>query len=243
MDISPVAGPPTLPEALPSPARTLSGPVARRALGPYLCRNGIQFPPSHSLARAVELAEGDRTVPAELVPRLRAIAAETRLPCGMFPRDLINMCRSDAGDFAPTAAGGGWPAPTSHRGQRQRPCSPTSSAGRTTHRPTTSPPARAHQRLCSRSPLPDPGRHFSIGSEQMPEEDFEVIFESSPPSDASWPASPASAASRSPASPARSPSPPTHRRHPTPPTPPVVATSPRTPLSWPSVASPGRPGA
>ena len=98
--------------------------MARRALGPYLNRNGIQIPPSHSLARAVELAEGDHTVPAELIPRLRALTAETRLPCGMYLRDLINMCRFDADDSAPTGAGGGWPAPNPHRGRRPRPSSP-----------------------------------------------------------------------------------------------------------------------
>ena len=260
MEISPVAGPPPLPEARASPARALPSPVARRALGPYLNRHGIQFPSSHSLTRAVELVEGDHTVPVELVPRLRALAAETRLPCGVYLRDLISLCRSDADGSASAGAGGGGPALTSRRGRDPISMSrsdadgsaqagagdggpaPTSRRGRRPRHPTTPSPARAHHRLRSRSPLPDPDRHFSIGSEQMPEDDFDVILDYSlQPSDNSRATSPASASSRSSASPAHSPSPPNHQRPPTPPTPPAVAPAPRTPLSWPSAAA--RPGA
>ena len=237
MDISPVAGPASLLEARPSPARALPSPVARRALGPYLNRHGIQFPSSHSLARAVELVEGDRTVPEELVPRLRILAAETRLAGGVYLRDLVSMCRSDADSSASAGAGRGGPAPSSRRGRRPRPTSPNPPTRLSDRRPTTPSPARAQRRLRSRSPLPDPDRHFSIGSEQMPEEDFDVILESLPPSDTSRATSPASAASRRSASPARSPSPPNYQRLPTPPTPPAAALTPRTPLSWPSAAA------
>jgi hypothetical protein len=54
--------------------------------------------PRTTLARAVALASGDKSVPPELLPRLRSVLHETRVGGGLYIRDVVNIALDGRAD-------------------------------------------------------------------------------------------------------------------------------------------------
>jgi hypothetical protein len=106
MDISPPTGIPP-PRLRPDPPLAAThSPVARGPLAPYLVREPPSwrahgFPPGYPLTHAVELAAGDKSIPPELLPRLRTVLQETRLASGLYLRGVVQLALGSRGDTPP----------------------------------------------------------------------------------------------------------------------------------------------